>query len=129
MRRQGLKERVVWCPAPVTWHHLCQSLPSLEALSCLPSWGWGLLRPLEGLCISPQSLGLAERFALPWVRTSPGAGDGDQAELHQMAFGWAPKADLTLTRAFVCIITACEHLLCARLDAESCGGGASASQA
>lgn len=57
--------------------------------------GWGLLRPLDGLCISPQSLGLAERFTLQWVRTSPGAGECDQAQLPQTAFGWAPKADLT----------------------------------
>lgn len=90
-----MKEGVVWYPAPVTWLHLSQPLPSLEALSSLPSWGWGLLRPLDALCISPQSLGLAERFALQWVRTSPGAGECEQAQLPQTAFGWAPTADLT----------------------------------
>lgn len=54
MRWQGVKEGVVWCPAPVTWHRLSQPLPSLEVLSCLPSWGWGLLRPRRG-CASPPS--------------------------------------------------------------------------
>lgn len=35
-------------------------------------------------------------LALPWVRTSPGAKECDQAWLNQTAFGWAPRPHLTL---------------------------------